>query len=94
MWYYIRVSNKTTKELTIMSTEQEYLDRAVRHRLISIIGRNLELIKDNAIEFKAMLNHKDRQGTLNLTNAQLEAVLQAVETLRETQLEQRKLIGD
>ena len=77
-----------------MSTEQEYLDRAVRHRLISIIGRNLELIKDNAIEFKAMLNHKDRQGTLNLTNAQLEAVLQAVETLRETQLEQRKLIGD
>ena len=77
-----------------MSTEQEYLDRAVRHRLISIIGRNLELIKDNAIEFKAMLNHKDRQDTLNLTNAQLEAVLQAVETLRETQLEQRKLIGD
>ena len=77
-----------------MSTEQEYLDRAVRHRLISIIGRNLELIKDNAIEFKAMLNHKDRQGTLNLTNAQLETVLQAVETLREAQLEQRKLIGD
>ena len=94
MWYYIRVSNKTTKELTIMSTEQEYLDRAVRHRLISIIGRDLELIKDNAIEFKAMLNHKDRQGTLNLTNAQLETVLQAVETLREAQLEQRKLIGD
>ena len=77
-----------------MTTEQEYLDRAVRHRLISIIGRDLELIKDNAIEFKAMLNHKDRQGTLNLTNEQLEAVLQAVETLRETQLEQRKLIGD
>ena len=77
-----------------MSTEQEYLDRAVRHRLISIIGRNLELIKDNAIEFKAMLNHKDRQGTLNLTNTQLETVLQAVETLREAQLEQRKLIGD
>ena len=77
-----------------MSTEQEYLDRAVRHRLISIIGRNLELIKDNAIEFKAMLNHKDRQGTLNLTNEQLETVLQAVETLREAQLEQRKLIGD
>ena len=41
-----------------------------------------------------MLNHKDRQNTLNLTNEQLEAVLQAVETLRETQLEQRKLIGD
>ena len=77
-----------------MSTEQEYLDRAIKHRLISIIGRNLELIKDNAIEFKAMLNHKDRQGTLNLTNAQLETVLQAVETLREAQLEQRKLIGD
>ena len=93
MWFYIRVSNKT-KELTIMSTEQEYLDRAVRHRLISIIGRDLELIKDNAIEFKAILNHKDRQGTLNLTNAQLETVLQAVEALREAQLEQRKLIGD
>ena len=77
-----------------MSTEQEYLNRAVRHRLISIIGRDLELIKDNAIEFKAMLNHKDRQGTLNLTNEQLETVLQAVETLREAQLEQRKLIGD
>ena len=77
-----------------MSTEQEQLDRAVRHRLISVIGRDLELIKDNAIEFKAILNHKDRQGTLNLTNEQLEAVLQAVETLRETQLEQRKLIGD
>lgn len=77
-----------------MSTEQEYLDRAIRNRLISVIGRDLELIKDNAIEFKAMLNHKDRQGTLNLTNEQLEAVLQAVETLRETQLEQRKLIGD
>lgn len=77
-----------------MSTEQEQLDRATRHRLIATIGRDLELIKDNAIEFKAMLNHKDRQGTLNLTNEQLEAVLQAVETLRETQLEQRKLIGD
>lgn len=77
-----------------MSTEQEQLDRATRHRLIQVIGRDLELIKDNAIEFKAMLNHKDRQNTLNLTNEQLEAVLQAVETLRETQLEQRKLIGD
>ena len=74
-----------------MSTEQE---RNERNRLIQVIGRNLEFIKDNAIEFKAMLNHKRNQNTLNLTNEQLEAVLRAVETLRETQLEQRKLIGD
>ena len=32
-----------------MSTEQEQLDRATRHRLIQVIGRDLELIKDNAI---------------------------------------------